>query len=312
MAAPAEVVRRLYEAPPDGFVAARDEAVAAARAAGDRDTAKAIAGLRKPTVAAWLVNLLALRRPELVDDLVELAAALRSAQRDLQGAELRELSAQRRKAVSALVAEAGKLAVAADRGLAGRLPLAEVEATLTAALADADVAEQVRSGRLIRSVEYAGFGEVPKPRLRLITGGDEPDEAATATPQRSTPADRAAKERQRQAAAQRRALERELASAQAAADRAAEQVDRAETAERDAAAALDDIEAQLIELERRRAAAQADLSQAKLARRAAQRDVTVARRRLGEVQGAIESLDDEPPPSGGSPRGRSRKAQSGT
>ena len=76
---------QLYAAPPDGFVAARAAAVAAARQAGDRDTAKRLGALKKPTVAAWLVNLLALRRPELLDELVELAAALRSAQRNLQG-----------------------------------------------------------------------------------------------------------------------------------------------------------------------------------------------------------------------------------
>src|SRR5512142_3207595 len=60
---------RLYALPPEQFVAARNEAVAAARKAGDRDTAEAVAALRKPTQAAWLVNLLALRRPDLIDEL---------------------------------------------------------------------------------------------------------------------------------------------------------------------------------------------------------------------------------------------------
>ena len=57
-----ELIRRLYEAPPEGFVAGRAAAVAAAKKAGDTATAKRLAALRKPTVAAWLVNLLALRR----------------------------------------------------------------------------------------------------------------------------------------------------------------------------------------------------------------------------------------------------------
>ena len=65
-------------------------------------------------MAAWLVNLLALRRPELIDELVELATALRAAQRGLKGDELRELSTQRRQVVSALVAAARKLAVEED------------------------------------------------------------------------------------------------------------------------------------------------------------------------------------------------------
>src|SRR3954468_10503759 len=126
----------MYEAPPDGFVAARTAAVAEARKAGDKDAAKRLGALRKPTVAAWLVNLLALRRPELIDELVELSTALRSAQRGLQGDQLRELSTERRQVVSALVNAAQKLAVEDDPGLRSvKLPMAEVEATLTAALA---------------------------------------------------------------------------------------------------------------------------------------------------------------------------------
>jgi hypothetical protein len=170
------LIRQMYEAPPDGFVAARSAAIAEAKKSGDTAAVKQLTALRKPTVAAWLVNLLALRKPELIDQLVELAGALRTAQRTLQGDELRELSTQRRQIVSALVGEARKLAVAQDRGLAGKLPLGEVEATLSAAMAEPEVAEQVRTGRLVRAATYAGFGEVPRPRLRLVTGTGESTE----------------------------------------------------------------------------------------------------------------------------------------
>ncbi|GLY25267.1 hypothetical protein [Micromonospora sp. NBRC 101691] len=178
-----DLVERLYGTPPDRFVAARDAAVAESRRAGDPATAREIAKLRRPTVAAWLVNLLALRRPELVAGLVELAEALRSAQRDLRGPKLRELSAQRRAVVAALVAEARTLAAGSEGAPpAGRLPLAEVEATLNAALADTEVAAQVRAGRLLRAASYAGFGEVPRPQLRLLTGGaGEPSEGGEPT-----------------------------------------------------------------------------------------------------------------------------------
>ncbi|GAB3946071.1 hypothetical protein GCM10027614_38940 [Micromonospora vulcania] len=169
-----ELVQQLYRNPPDRFVAARDAAVAEARRAGDPTTARQLARLRRPTVAAWLVNLLAIQRPELVADLVQLADALRAAQRELRGPRLRELSAQRRAVVGALVAEVRKLAAAEpDAPSAGKLPLAEVEATLNAALSDVEVAEQVRAGRLLRAASYAGFGEVPRPQLRLVTDDDE-------------------------------------------------------------------------------------------------------------------------------------------
>ncbi|MGC4865064.1 hypothetical protein ACLQ3B_06490 [Micromonospora sp. DT53] len=310
----AELVQQLYRTPPDRFVAARDAAVAEARRAGDPTAARQLARLRRPTVAAWLVNLLAIRRPELVADLVQLADALRVAQRELRGPRLRELSAQRRAVVGALVAEVRKLAAAEpDAPPASRLPLAEVEATLNAAFSDVEVAEQVRAGRLLRAASYAGFGEVPRPQLRLVTGDDEEREeerpARRPGPQRGRPepaprTDRAAEraeqaERAAQRAAraerarQRRALDREFAKAQADQERAEAELTEATGQERDGAAVLDGLEAELAELERRRAVAEQDLSRAKLARRAAERAVTVARRRAGEVEAAVEALAAE-------------------
>jgi hypothetical protein len=298
-----DVIRRMYEAPPDGFVAARAAAVAQARKAGDKEAAKRLAALRKPTVAAWVVNLLALRRPELIDELVELATALRTAQRGLKGDELRGLTAQRRQVVTGLVAAARKLAVAEDPQMSGaKLPLSEVEATLTAALAEPEVAEQVRTGRLIRAANYAGFGEVPRPRLRLITADDEApdtrDEGETETAADAAPVppgapERAAERRRREQAERRRRLNRELATAQAAESRAEAQLERAEAAERDAGRLVEDLDAQLVELERRRSEAVADVSRHKLARRTAEREAVAARRRVGDVQAALEGLEGE-------------------
>ncbi|MFG2099150.1 hypothetical protein ACGFJ5_00960 [Micromonospora echinaurantiaca] len=299
MAGPSrDLVQQLYSTPPDRFVAARDAAAAEARQAGDPTTAREIAKLRRPTVAAWLVNLLAHRRPELVADLAQLAESLRSAQRELRGSRLRELSAQRRAVVGALVGEVRKLAAQTDGApAAGKLPLAEVEATLNAALSDTEVAEQVRAGRLLRAASYAGFGEVPRPQLRLVTGGEEaepepprperrPDRAAL----RAEQAERAARaERDRR----RRALEKELAKARTEQERAEAELAGAAAAERDGAAALDAVEAELAELERRRAVVEQELSRSKLARRAAERSLTAARRRAGEVEAAVEALDAE-------------------
>ncbi|WP_433285082.1 hypothetical protein [Micromonospora sp. CA-244673] len=297
---PPDLVQRLYATPPDRFVAARDAAVAEARRAGDPKGAREIGKLRRPTVAAWLVNLLAIRRPELVADLAQLAESLRSAQRDLRGGKLRELSAQRRAVVGALVAEVRKLAAAEPAAPpVGKLPLGEVEATLNAALSDTEVAEQVRAGRLLRSTHYAGFGEVPRPQLRLVTGGGEeepavPDRAAERAESRRTRDQRAAERAARaERAKRRRAVERELAKARDDQDQAEAELTGATDAERDGAATLDRIETELAELERRRAVAEQELSRAKLARRGAERSLTAARRRTGEVEAALEALDAE-------------------
>jgi hypothetical protein len=291
-----DLIRRLYEAPPDGFVAARSTAIADAKKAGDAATAKRLAALRKPTVAAWVVNLLALRRPDLIDELVELSTALREAQRTLQGDQLRELTTQRRQVVSALVASARKLAIEEDPGMAGaKLPLGEVEATLTAALAEPEIADQVRTGRLVRAATYAGFGEVPRPRLRLVTDDEVADDDSSPEPEPDRREQVAAERRRRELAQRQRELNRELTNAQAAEARADAQLERAEAAERDAGHLVEDLDAELAELERRRTEAVADVARRKLARRTAERETAAARRRVGDVQAAIEDLAADDP-----------------
>ncbi|WBB97882.1 hypothetical protein O7543_14715 [Solwaraspora sp. WMMA2080] len=299
---PAEVVRRLYAVPPARFVAARTEAVSAARGS-EPDTARAIGKLRKPTVAAWLVNLLALRRADLLDGLVELSGQLRAAQRDLRGPALRELSTRRRALVDGLVAECRELAVAEDPALAStKLPLGEVEATLSAALADEEIAAQVRSGRLVRAVDYAGFGEVPRPRLRLVgpddgvAAADEPtrvaeparaaDKAARAADKAARAADKAARAR----AARRQRLVDELDKAEAGQRAARTELDRAVAAEQDAADAVAEAQRQLAEWERRRSAAEREHARRKVARKTAERAAVAARRYAGDVAAALEDL----------------------
>lgn len=284
-----DVVRRLYEEPPDGFVAARAAAIDEARRAGDRETARRLAALKKPTVAAWLVNLLAIRRPDLIDDLGELSTALRAAQRELRGEQLRELSQQRRQFVSSLVAAARRLAVEAGAP-AGKLPLGEVEATITAALAEPEVAAQVRTGRLIRAATHSGFGEVPRPRLRLVTDDSVEDSDDSADLDGTSPE---AVDRERVTAEQRRRrreLDRELNAALAAEQRADGRLLRAEEAERDAGHLVEDLDAELAELERRRTEAVADVARRKTARRTAEREAAAARRRVGDAQAALDDL----------------------
>ncbi|MEV4618022.1 hypothetical protein AB0J74_04785 [Asanoa sp. NPDC049573] len=282
-------VAELYAAPPDGFVAARDELVAGAKAAGQTDRAKQLGKLRKPTVAAWVVNLLAIRRPELVDELVELSAALREAQRELKGDALRELTKQRREAVGALVKEAVSLATKADPRNRGKLPVGEVEATLTAAVSDAEVAQQLRTGRLVRAASYAGFGEVPRPQLRLVT--DEPPEPEPEPESSEGRGSKRAAEAER--AARRRAADRELTAARNAEKASQADLEKATKAEADGAAAVERAEAALQEAERRRADADAALGQLRVARKAAERAAVQARRRVGEVEAAIEAMDDQ-------------------
>src|SRR5262249_25405414 len=153
----ASAAEELYALSPGDFTAARDERAARARAAGDRDLAQAIGGLRRPVVSAWLVNQLAREDPDQVAELVALGASLRQAQQDLAGERVRELSAQRRTLVAALVAEAKRIA-ARDGRPAGLQGEGEVDAALQAALADGGAAAAVQAGCLASPLSYAGLG----------------------------------------------------------------------------------------------------------------------------------------------------------
>lgn len=149
----------LYGADPAGFVARRTELVKEARAAKDRELATQIGALRRPTVGAWYVNLLARSSAAELDALLGLGATMRDAQAELDMARVASLLPERRERERAAMKRLEK--VLADEGVtAAPSALAEVAGTLTAAVADPAAAAAVRSGCLARSLVYAGFGEV--------------------------------------------------------------------------------------------------------------------------------------------------------
>jgi len=164
-----EAADELYALPPAEFTAARARHVAAA---GDKGAAKAIGALRRPTVAAWAVNRLVRSGAPELDEALELGERLRDAQRQLHGSELRRLDGRRRELLGVLTS----LAADGAGGLAGEA-LQQVRNTFTAAMADAELAEQVRGGRLVKALEYSGFGP-------LVDGVPVPDDLSARREQR--------------------------------------------------------------------------------------------------------------------------------
>ena len=63
----------LYALHPDAFAAARDDAVKQARAAGVAPLARELAKLRRPTLSAWMVNLLWRDQATVLEQLFRLA-----------------------------------------------------------------------------------------------------------------------------------------------------------------------------------------------------------------------------------------------
>lgn len=203
MTAPADldaVAAELYALPPDEFTAARN-----ARAnQADRPLAAQIKALRKPTAAAWAVGLLA--REGQLGDALELSAALREAQDDLDAAELNRLGRQRRALVAALAAQAADLAAAKGVTVSASART-EVEKTINAAVMDAAAAAAVMTGRLVRTLEATGLEPVD---LTDAVGGSVPGVPDAPAPSRDDLAERRA----------RKAAERELREAERAAGEA--------------------------------------------------------------------------------------------
>src|SRR5439155_4336918 len=75
-----EELDRLYALPLNEFTATRDEVAKRLRGDGERELADQVKGLRKPTVAVWLVNQLAREREVDVKRLLGAGEALAKAQ----------------------------------------------------------------------------------------------------------------------------------------------------------------------------------------------------------------------------------------
>lgn len=261
----------LYAASPDDFIAQRKGLVTQARHAGDRELARQITQLRRPTRTGWLVNVLAREAADEVSGLLELGAALAQAQQRRSGDDLRRLSQQRRTTVDALAKKA--VALGRDRGYAApEAAVQEVAQTLQSALGDPAVAELVRRGHLTQSASYGGFGPA-----------DLTAALAASTP-RAAPAPEAEPEPEPEETPQDDREQRELAEHAAATRTAWEQArGEAETAEADAELATQEAD----DLADRVETLRAELRETEEAERQARSHARVTRKLVTELrQGA--------------------------
>src|SRR5690349_4556014 len=94
-----DALDELYEVKPEEFTALRTKLAAAAKQRGDADPAKQISAARKPTTAAWVVNRVAIRDPEIRTRLAGLGERLKDAHTAMDGDRIRELSREQRRLV---------------------------------------------------------------------------------------------------------------------------------------------------------------------------------------------------------------------
>lgn len=185
-----EATTELYGSDPEGFTERRSTLAAQARAAGDRSAAKEIAGLRKPTRPAWIINQLVRADPGVAGQLVQLGDELRAAEAALDGTKIRELSQARRRLVDILIRQALRHAGEESPSAALR---EDLTATFGAALADPQVAQQLAAGTLLRPVHRADFSP-GLPGLSLVpppANASAGTAGPTAVPQRAQAAGKA-------------------------------------------------------------------------------------------------------------------------
>ncbi|CAL9606531.1 hypothetical protein [Streptomyces sp. enrichment culture] len=318
------VADELYGLRPAEFTALRERRAAEARTAGDREAADRIRALRRPTLAAWASNLLVRARPDEARALVALGDGLRQAHRDLDGARLRELGRQQHVLVAALAREAQRLTAEAGEKV-GEAARAQVEATLHAALADPDSAEEWVAGRLAKALSApvgfaaAGLGaeagarhlsvvptppgttedaprtgkaDGPRAKLSLVghRGGTRAEDRDGAGTARTAPPDTVAARRAREEreAERRRAEEREAERRRAEERAAAARQEAAarQDAARHAVEALEGAEQRAREADLRVEELAALLKEAQAGRDAAHGTVREAKERVREAEKA--------------------------
>jgi hypothetical protein len=217
---PAQELDRLYHGPLDEFTNARNELAESL----EGDAAAWVKGLKKPSRAAWLVNQLAVRKPDEIAELLAAGRELRAAQEEMLAGspdreKLREAAHREQEQVDSLLRTAE--AIGREHGVGAQI-LTRVGETLQAASSDPEVAEAIEAGRLTREQRAASVGLVgpaaPAPKGKRA--------------KRSDAAERRARQRQ---AKRRNQAERKLATAErrlererAALEKARGTVERAE------------------------------------------------------------------------------------
>lgn len=304
----AQAVAELYALMPDTFTAARNNLAAEATKSGDKELGKALRALPKPSAGAWLVNMLALHRPELISEVLELGAVLSEAQDDMDQQQLRRLSGERQRLLRSAARDARSLAEELGRPVSAAVG-AEVEQTLWAAMTDADAAAAAASGQLVHGLEANGWdpvnvdGSVADPasvRPLSASGGHQRKSVSKSGTGSSPGGTPSAKKKSAGSAAAARALraaKTSLEEARRDAEKAEDSL-RAAQEEVDAVAArrdeltdeIDDLRDRIRELEHEVAATDRRSGTLERARDSARRTARAARRAVEKAQTKLEDL----------------------
>jgi hypothetical protein len=289
-----EAADALYAAPSADFISRRNELAKELKAAGDQLGSTRLKALRKPTVAAWLANLVARELPDDVDDLLALGDEFRAATADLDGERLRDLTPKRHKLLDQLAKSAAGLAEREGQKVSADVAQ-KLRETLDAALVDPAAGEAVRDARLTSALRHVGFGVVDesgepsnvtaltderrqraKDRRRAKDTAETEPEAATESPAAKAKREKAEQEEAEREAAEKLAAQKEFEDAVTAAEAAEATVAELDTQ-------LTDARDTLIEAQEAVHRIGEELDEARKAARAAQKESREARKRYNRL-----------------------------
>jgi hypothetical protein len=287
-----EIADELYALGLADFTPARD---AKAKELKGTDLAPRVKALKKPSLAAWVVNLLVRHETEQVEQVLTVGAALRQAQASMSGDELRALTKQRRQLTAAVTTRARTLS--REHGQKVTEAVADqVEATLTASMVDEGCATAVRSGLLVSALSATGVDAVEldravafpealgftapareavtpaKPDLHVVPDPDQDQKARAAAQEALDSADDA------------------LAEATEALETAAAELAELEARSMQVQAEIDELKRRIVELEETADEVDDAIGEAEDARDAAQEAFTEATRERDAAAAKLERL----------------------
>jgi hypothetical protein len=268
------IAEELYSLTPAEFTGTRNQWAKQTRTDGDAELAKRITALRKPSMPAWVVNMMMRHQGDQMTQVLDLGAALRQAQADLDGDALRDLARQRRQLTTAVTGQgrtlAGELGQRVTEAVAD-----QVQGTLHAAMIDEDAAAAVRSGMLVSAIAATGVGKAD-----VVDAVAVPAAIGLTPRPRATPAARPAGRAALSAVPDPEPAPDEARLAREAARAAAQQaVDEAVAAAEEAQQRLRKAQKRVTKVQARTLQAAAELEE--------------ARRRVGELEHEVDTLDDE-------------------
>lgn len=282
-----EEAEALYGLPLASFTGSRDARVKALRG-DDRELSDQVKALKKPSLAAWVLNLLVRREPDQVAQLISLGGSLREAASSLDGAQLRELTKQRRQLTAAVTTVARRHALAEGQKVTE--PVAEeVESTLTAAMLDPGAAAALRSGLLVRGFSATGLDDLDA--ASFVAVGEAIGHEVSATPMKlhAVP-DPSVAERRREAKQAVSRAEKELRIARDALARATTRHQGAQAQALQLESEIDEVRRRLAELEAREEDAGAAVDRAAEAMASAEEEVGAAEAALDAAATALDAV----------------------